>query len=585
MDAAVGSPMKITYQYAHSKWDSKEPIEIVLETPELFSGDDESFMSIEDMNKYKHIKRQNDLKILVGLNGTGKTTLLRLIDEFHSVQSEGRIPTETQLSILVDSWKKKGVEMFSVKSEINYNNDDGWCMQIGHPDLEFLQSVFRTREGFLEQQKDSITTDISYDDFSKKIEDFDYLEKLIETGWMENWIIGEDWANISIEMISEFDLVNDSLGSRMNIAYTNEYELFGLTKKYDVRFTLEFSNPFGPDDFHMTMQQIFQRISSETDMKVEGDEFYGIFKSPKCNTVYLDALEESRDPKIIDSNLFECIGDDLIIEDYMEKLNLEEVWRIFNVGHNDSKLRTFEEFPYIEKGSDEHFVFGSTNPHYFGPHKDLMFGVNRGTGEFEDLSNLRGNIVDMSAEHQGPIITSQGDTELKFHNPTLLSVSRILPDFQNCLVHRWQNSVIYYPSQGLIYSTSKKSLFNYLTRDLWRNISRENRIHLLSKVFNVKVNQLKALFALNDLSPNLESYLTSGQSRVFSMMEKTLRDDIDVVLLDEPEVSLHIDWQRKMLGLIDEYSSSKFVLAATHSPDIIYHHLENVIELDSAIDA
>jgi len=322
MDAAVGSPMKITYQYAHSKWDSKEPIEIVLETPELFSGDDESFMSIEDMNKYKHIKRQNDLKILVGLNGTGKTTLLRLIDEFHSVQSEGRIPTETQLSILVDSWKKKGVEMFSVKSEINYNNDDGWCMQIGHPDLEFLQSVFRTREGFLEQQKDSITTDISYDDFSKKIEDFDYLEKLIETGWMENWIIGEDWANISIEMISEFDLVNDSLGSRMNIAYTNEYELFGLTKKYDVRFTLEFSNPFGPDDFHMTMQQIFQRISSETDMKVEGDEFYGIFKSPKCNTVYLDALEESRDPKIIDSNLFECIGDDLIIEDYMEKLNL-----------------------------------------------------------------------------------------------------------------------------------------------------------------------------------------------------------------------------------------------------------------------
>ena len=69
------------------------------------------------------------------------------------------------------------------------------------------------------------------------------------------------------------------------------------------------------------------------------------------------------------------------------------------------------------------------------------------------------------------------------------------------------------------------------------------------------------------------------------MMEKTLRDDIDVVLLDEPEVSLHIDWQRKMLGLIDEYSSSKFVLAATHSPDIIYHHLENVIELDSAIDA
>jgi len=584
MDAEVGSPMKITYQYAHSKWNSKEPIEIVLETPELFSGDDESFMSIEDMKKYKHIKRQNDLKILVGLNGTGKTTLLKLIDEFHSVQEEGRIPSEAQLSTLVNSWKKKGVETFSVKSELRYNNDDGWCMQIGHPDLEYLQSVFRTKEGFLEQKKDSITTDIPYDDFSKKIEDFDYLEELIETGWMEQWINGEDFANIDIEMISEFDLVNDSFGSRMNIVYTNDYDLFGLRKKYDVRFTLEFSNPFGPNDFHMTMQQIFQRISSETGMKVEGDEFYGIFKSPKCSTVYLDALEKSKYSQMIDSDLYGCIGDDLIIEDYMEKLNLEEVWRIFNVGHNDSELRTFEELPHIEKGSDEHFVFGSTNPHYFGPHEGLMFGVNRGTGEFEDLSYLRGNIVDMSAEHLAPIITSQGDTELKFHNPTLLSVSRILPDFQNCLVHRWQNSVIYYPSQGLIYSTSKKSLFNYLTRDLWRNISRENRIHLLSKVFNVEENRLKALFALNGLSPNLESYLTSGQSRVFSMMEKALRNEIDIVLLDEPEVSLHIDWQRKILDLINEYSSSKFILAATHSPDIIYHHLDKVIELDSPID-
>jgi ABC-type lipoprotein export system ATPase subunit len=582
MDAAIGSPMKITYQYAHSKWGSKEPIEIVLETPEMYSEDFGA--TIEDINNHKHIKRENDWKILVGLNGTGKTTLLRLIDEFHSIQEEGRIPTETQISTIVNSWKKKGVETFSVKSELNYNNHDGWCMQIGHPDLEYLQSVFRTKEGFLEQKKDSLTTDISYDDFSKKIEDFDYLKKLIETGWMESWIIGEDLANIKIEIISEFDLLNDSFGSRMNIVYTDLYDLFGLTKKYDVRFTLEFSNPFGPDDFHMTMQQIFQRISLETGMKVEGDEFYGIFKSPKCSTVYLDALEKSKSSKMIDSNLFGCIGDDLIIEDYMEKLNLEEVWRIFDVEHNDSKLRTFEEFPYIEYGSDEYFSTGQINRHVSDD--DWKIVVDRGNGNVEELdieryAKLAPALIEYGAF---PTIKDNYEGDVKYHPPTTITVCRILPEKYNYIVHRWQESVIYYPSQGLIYSTSKESLFHYLTRDLWRNISLKNRIHILSKVFSVEESQLKALFALKELTPNLESYLTSGQSRVFSMMEKALRDDIDIVLLDEPEVSLHIDWQRKILDLIDKHSSSKFILAATHSPDIIYHHLDNVIELDSAID-
>ena len=68
------------------------------------------------------------------------------------------------------------------------------------------------------------------------------------------------------------------------------------------------------------------------------------------------------------------------------------------------------------------------------------------------------------------------------------------------------------------------------------------------------------------------------------MMEKALRKDIDMVLLDEPEVSLHIDWQRKILDLVEKYSTSKFILAATHSPDIIYHHLDEIIELNPVIE-
>tara|TARA_B110000211_G_scaffold142526_1_gene162659 strand:- start:820 stop:996 length:177 start_codon:yes stop_codon:yes gene_type:complete len=57
-----------------------------------------------------------------------------------------------------------------------------------------------------------------------------------------------------------------------------------------------------------------------------------------------------------------------------------------------------------------------------------------------------------------------------------------------------------------------------------------------------------------------------------------------MILIDEPEVSLHIDWQRKIIDLISKYSNSPIMIVATHSPDIIYHHIPDVIELNSKID-
>ena len=50
-----------------------------------------------------------------------------------------------------------------------------------------------------------------------------------------------------------------------------------------------------------------------------------------------------------------------------------------------------------------------------------------------------------------------------------------------------------------------------------------------------------------------------------------------VFLVDEPELSLHIDWQRRFIYHISIFSRS--LILATHSPDIIYHHTEKVVEV------
>ena len=49
------------------------------------------------------------------------------------------------------------------------------------------------------------------------------------------------------------------------------------------------------------------------------------------------------------------------------------------------------------------------------------------------------------------------------------------------------------------------------------------------------------------------------------------------ILVDEPELSLHIDWQRKLLETLLVFRKS--IIVATHSPDIIYNHPEKVVDV------
>lgn len=53
-----------------------------------------------------------------------------------------------------------------------------------------------------------------------------------------------------------------------------------------------------------------------------------------------------------------------------------------------------------------------------------------------------------------------------------------------------------------------------------------------------------------------------------------------IVLIDEPEISMHIEWQDALISTI-KYGlpDSKFVLIATHSPNIIDGHFENICEV------
>jgi predicted ATPase len=65
------------------------------------------------------------------------------------------------------------------------------------------------------------------------------------------------------------------------------------------------------------------------------------------------------------------------------------------------------------------------------------------------------------------------------------------------------------------------------------------------------------------------SNLSSGERQIATLIyAATQISQQKILLIDEPEISLHVDWQRKLLNKISEQSSDCQIITCTHSPVI-----------------
>lgn len=65
--------------------------------------------------------------------------------------------------------------------------------------------------------------------------------------------------------------------------------------------------------------------------------------------------------------------------------------------------------------------------------------------------------------------------------------------------------------------------------------------------------------------------LSSGEKHIIALLGRAAlsRSNGAVFIADEPELSLHLTWQRMMLPSILELSPKSQIIVATHSPSII----------------
>lgn len=78
-------------------------------------------------------------------------------------------------------------------------------------------------------------------------------------------------------------------------------------------------------------------------------------------------------------------------------------------------------------------------------------------------------------------------------------------------------------------------------------------------------------------------HLSSGEKNLILIFYHLLFEASStntLFMIDEPELSLHIDWQYELLKLFNEYSKARQLLIVTHSPDVMQGFLDRAIDLD-----
>lgn len=128
---------------------------------------------------------------------------------------------------------------------------------------------------------------------------------------------------------------------------------------------------------------------------------------------------------------------------------------------------------------------------------------------------------------------------------------------------------------------NKKNIFEKL----------DNYINLLNdfhqtKYFTLGDSNKGTINIIKDNSPILPSELSSGEKQLLILLTETLlqRGQQTIFIADEPELSLHIEWQRKIISSIQDLNPNSQIILATHSPEIVGKHKDRLINMERIIN-
>lgn len=106
-----------------------------------------------------------------------------------------------------------------------------------------------------------------------------------------------------------------------------------------------------------------------------------------------------------------------------------------------------------------------------------------------------------------------------------------------------------------------------IPKTMFQNII-DNLFKDTGKVIDRKSNEIQFVQDGTTLTPY---QLSSGEKQILVIMLTVLVENGEphALLMDEPEISLHIEWQQKLIGLIRDLNPKVQIILSTHSPALI----------------
>lgn len=96
------------------------------------------------------------------------------------------------------------------------------------------------------------------------------------------------------------------------------------------------------------------------------------------------------------------------------------------------------------------------------------------------------------------------------------------------------------------------------------------------KTIDRKSNELSFIQYGEPLQPYL---LSSGEKQILLILLTALTEDLDpyVFFMDEPEASLHFEWQKRLITMVRELNPNAQIVMTTHSPALIMDGWEDAV--------
>jgi predicted ATPase len=246
---------------------------------------------------------------------------------------------------------------------------------------------------------------------------------------------------------------------------------------------------------------------------------------------------------------------------------------------SNSREKLLEEYPFMDEEDIERIY--NQDIIQFGM-QDVSVSINNITSEITQksligFSNITGDLLgQLSKNFPNSVSRKKKDDE---------KLKIILSRVGHSITQEDKDNIVNYIKSG---ETTNKGLL-YLIDKLIELYDEQESLDKAIKDFRDTCNLYlkRKSFVYNESKVTLEilrentnekvelDYLSSGEKQIVSLFSKIYleKDESYIVLFDEPELSLSIFWQQRLLPDIINSNQCSFLLAVTHSPFIYDNEL------------